>query len=122
MLLDPQYALSHAVQIAGVVLLTFLGKSVIVGGIVRAFGYVNKAPWIVGLGLAQIGEFSFVLARAGVTSGMLSKPTYDLALTSTVVTMALAPLAASLAQPLGRRFPWLSSSQGASRGAEQLPQ
>jgi CPA2 family monovalent cation:H+ antiporter-2 len=112
MLLDPRYALSHAVQIAGVVLLTFVGKSVIIGGIVRAFGYINKAPWIVGLGLAHIGEFSFVLARAGVTSGMMSKPTYDLALTSTVITMALAPLAASLAQPLGRRYPWLSESPG----------
>ena len=55
------------------------------------------APWIVGLGLSQIGEFSFVLARAGVTSGMLSKPTYDLALTCTVLTMALSPLVSSLA-------------------------
>jgi len=108
MLLDPRYALSHAGQIAAVVLLTFLAKSVIIGAIVRAFGYVNKAPWIVGLGLAHIGEFSFVLARTGFTAGMLSKPTYDLALTSTVITMGLAPLAASLAQPLGRRFPWLA--------------
>ena len=46
------------------------------------------APWIVGLGLSQVGEFSFVLARTGVGSGLLSKPTYDLALTCTIVTMA----------------------------------
>jgi CPA2 family monovalent cation:H+ antiporter-2 len=104
MLLDPAYALSHAGTIACVVLLTYLGKSVIFGGLARAFGYTNMAPWIVGLGLAQIGEFSFVLARSGVTSGLLSKPTYDLALTSTVVTMAMAPLVANLALPLGRAW------------------
>ncbi|HJZ98581.1 MAG TPA: cation:proton antiporter [Candidatus Solibacter sp.] len=104
MLLDPAYVLSHAGQIAAVVLLTFLSKSVIIGGLARAFGYVNMAPWIIGLGLAQIGEFSFVLARTGLTSGSLSKPTYDLALTCTVVTMALSPLAYNLAMPLGRAW------------------
>jgi CPA2 family monovalent cation:H+ antiporter-2 len=104
MLLDPAYAFSHAGQIVAVVFLTFLGKSVILGGLARAFGYVNMAPWIVGLGLSQIGEFSFVLARSGVTSGVLSKPTYDLALTCTVLTMALSPLATSMALPMGRAW------------------
>ena len=66
MLLDPAYAFSHAGQIAAVVFLTLLGKSADSRQCVaRAFGYVNMAPWIVGLGLSQIGEFSFVLARTG---------------------------------------------------------
>jgi CPA2 family monovalent cation:H+ antiporter-2 len=104
MLLDPAYALSHAGQIVAVVFLTFLGKALILGILARAFGYVNMAPWIVGLGLSQIGEFSFVLARAGVTSGMLSKPVYDLALTCTVLTMAFSPLATAVALPLGRSW------------------
>src|SRR5258708_37984719 len=96
---SPSASPPHAGQIASVVFLTFLGKSVILGAVARSFGYVNMAPWIVGLGLAQIGEFSFVLARSGVTSGLLSKPTYDLALTCTVLTMALSPLVANLALP-----------------------
>jgi monovalent cation:H+ antiporter-2, CPA2 family len=104
MLLDPAYALSHATQIAAVVFFTFVGKALILGMIARAFGYVNMAPWIIGLGLSQIGEFSFVLARSGITSGILSKPTYDLALTCTVLTMALSPLVANLAVPLGRSW------------------
>jgi len=104
MLLDPAFAFQHAGRIAGVVLLTFLGKSLLIGLLVRAFGYVHMAPWIIGLGLSQIGEFSFVLARTGVTSGMLSKPTYDLALTCTVLTMALSPLVSRLATPLGRAW------------------
>jgi len=102
MLLDPAYVLSHAAQIAGVVCLTFVVKSVILGGLARSFGYVNMAPWLVGLGLSEIGEFSFVLARSGIRSGMISKPTYDLALTCTVLSMALAPFVARMALPLGR--------------------
>ncbi|HVV45132.1 MAG TPA: cation:proton antiporter [Bryobacteraceae bacterium] len=104
MLLDPGYAVTHAGWIAVVVVLTFVGKSIIAGGIARAFGYVNMAPWIVGLGLSQIGEFSFVLARAGLTSGSLSRPTYNLVLTCTVLTMALSPLVSGMALPLGRAW------------------
>jgi len=116
MLFDPRYALAHATQVAAVVFLTFLGKSLIIGGLARAFGYVNMAPWIVGLGLSQIGEFSFVLARVGVGAGLISKSTYDLALTCTVVTMALSPLVSGLAFSLGRawqerRMPWRTSSK-----------
>src|SRR4051812_1726295 len=102
MLLDPGFAVQHAIAICAVVLLTFVGKSLLISILVRGFGYIHMAPWIVGLGLSQIGEFSFVLARAGVSSGMLSRPTYDLALTCTVLTMALSPLVSRLALPLGR--------------------
>lgn len=104
MLLDPRYVLAHGGRVALVVILIFLGKGLILGGVTRAFGYVNMAPWIVGLGLAQIGEFSFVLARSGVGLRLLSKATYDLALTCTVLTMALSPLVCGMALPLGRAF------------------
>jgi CPA2 family monovalent cation:H+ antiporter-2 len=104
MLLDPRYVLSHPARVAFVVLATMLGKALIIGGLARAFGYVNMAPWIVGLGLSQIGEFSFVLARAGAGSGLISQSTYDLALTCTVLTMGFSPLVSRLALPLGRAW------------------
>ena len=104
MLLDPHYALSHAGQVAAVVLVTMLGKAFIIGGLARVFGYVNMAPWITGLGLSQIGEFSFVLARVGASAGLISKSTYDLALTCTVLTMGLSPLVSRLALPMGRAW------------------
>jgi CPA2 family monovalent cation:H+ antiporter-2 len=118
MLLDPAFALHHAGRIAAVVFLTFLGKSLIIGLLVRAFGYVHMAPWIAGLGLSQIGEFSFVLARTGQTSGMLSKSTYDLALTCTVLTMALSPLVSRLALPLGRAWRGRKNSPAQSTPVE----
>ena len=120
MLLDPRFAVQHAVEIGAVVLLTFIGKSILIGLLVRGFGYVHMAPWIVGLGLSQIGEFAFVLARAGVSSGMLSRPTYELILTCTVLTMALSPLVSRFALPLGRSWVRRRPSPTASASIEPL--
>jgi CPA2 family monovalent cation:H+ antiporter-2 len=54
----------------------------------------------VGLGLAQVGEFSFLIARTGVGSGALSAEQYGMALTVTLVTMMLSPSLARLADVL----------------------
>jgi CPA2 family monovalent cation:H+ antiporter-2 len=104
MLFDPMYAMSNAATIAIVVASIFTGKALLIGGLTWAFSYRNMAPWIVGLGLSQIGEFSFVLARTGFSSGLISKGVYDLSLSCTVLTMALSPLVSGLALPLGRAW------------------
>ena len=102
MLFDPRYLAENAGLVAGTVAILIVGKALICGLVARAFGYVFSAPWLVGLGLAQIGEFSFVLARTGLASGALTKSTYDLALSCTVVSMTLSPAVLGLALPLYR--------------------
>ncbi len=104
MLFDPRYVLEHAVAVAMLVVAIVVGKSLIFGGLARSFGYGNMAPIIVGLGLSQIGEFSFVLARAGRAGGFITSDTYDLALTCTVLSMALSPLVFPGLLPLARRW------------------
>jgi CPA2 family monovalent cation:H+ antiporter-2 len=104
MLFDPAYVVEHIYEIGLVTLAIVLGKAIILGGLTRAFGYRNMAPWIVGLGLAQIGEFSFVLARSGFNSGGISKAAYDLVLTCTILTMALSPVVSSASVPLAQRW------------------
>lgn len=104
MLFDPQFAIANAGLIGASVVAIFAGKALITGLLARAFGYTNMAPWIIGLGLAQIGEFSFVLARTGFTANLLSKQAYNFALTCTVLTMALSPLVAATALPIGRAW------------------
>lgn len=91
MLFDPQYVLANTGLVATTVVAIIVVKALICGSIARLFGYRNMAPWIVGLGLSQIGEFSFVLARAGRSGGYIGPDTYDLALSCTVVSMALSP-------------------------------
>ena len=109
MLIDPAFLWERAGIIALVVLLVFVVKGLVFGGIVRAFGYGNIAPFAVGLGLFQVGEFSFVIAREGISAGAISQEVYSIVLTTAVATMALTPFATRLAPVLyGRmreRFP-----------------
>jgi monovalent cation:H+ antiporter-2, CPA2 family len=109
MLLDPTFLLENAGTVALVVLFVFALKGLIFAGTVRAFGYGNIIPFAVGLGLFQVGEFSFVIARVGLGAETISQRSYSIMLTTAVVTMALTPFAMRLA-PLvyGRwreRFP-----------------
>jgi len=109
MLIDPEFLWREAPTILLVVALVFLVKGALFAGITRGFGYGNIAPFAVGLGLFQVGEFSFVLARVGIDAGAISGRLYSIVLTTAVVTMALTPFAARLAPVVyGRwreRFP-----------------
>jgi len=109
MLLDPAFVWHHVPLVAAAVLLVFVGKGAILAGVTRVFGYVNIAPFAVGLGMFQVGEFSFLLAQAGASSGALSEKMYSTSLTVAVLTMAFTPLAARTAPVLyglwRRRFP-----------------
>lgn len=104
MLFDPRYAWEHWREIAVILILVFAAKTLVFALLARAFGYVNLAPFIIGLGLSQVGEFSFVLARSGLALNFLSQSTYNLVLTVTILTMGFAPLVASWAQPIGLRW------------------
>jgi monovalent cation:H+ antiporter-2, CPA2 family len=109
MLLDPAFLIQNAGTVALVVALVFAVKGLVFAGVVRAFGYGNIIPFAVGLGLFQVGEFSFVIARVGVEEGAISQSNYSIVLSTAVITMSLTPFAMRLAPLLyGRwreRFP-----------------
>ena len=109
MLLDPAFLLDEAATVAAVVLAVFLFKGLLFAGLTRAFGYGNIAPFAVGLGLFQVGEFSFVIARVGIGMEAISPRTYSIALTTAVITMSLTPFATRAAPILygwwRERFP-----------------
>jgi CPA2 family monovalent cation:H+ antiporter-2 len=100
MLLDPTFFIENIGVILLVVLVVSLGKSLIFAGITKAFGYGNVVPIAVGLGLFQVGEFSFVLARTGLSSSSLTPDLYSLTLSMAILTMLLTPLASKLVNPL----------------------
>jgi CPA2 family monovalent cation:H+ antiporter-2 len=102
MLFDPRYFVDNLGLVLGVVVAVVLGKALILGALTRAFGYGNMAPLIVGLGMSQVGEFSFLLSREGLRQGFLSQDVYALALTTALVTMALTPFLQGAALPLHR--------------------
>ncbi|MBF0190114.1 MAG: cation:proton antiporter [Magnetococcales bacterium] len=100
MMLDPAYLVDHFGLVAMLVVLAGLGKGAIFFGVSRLFGYGNVVPWAVGLGLFQIGEFAFVLARIGHAGGSIDKDAYALFLTVTIVTMLLTPLVSGMTSTL----------------------
>lgn len=100
MLLDPSFLISNIKTIVLLVFLVTVGKGLIFGGISILFKYGNVIPFALGLGLFQIGEFSFVLARLGLSTNSISKELYSLILNTAVITMVLTPLISSLTTPI----------------------
>jgi CPA2 family monovalent cation:H+ antiporter-2 len=93
MLIDPAVLASQAGLIALLSGVAVLGKVSIVAAIVLLFGFPARVAVLAGLGLAQVGEFSFVLARLGVDRGALPPSLFDLTLATALVTIVLtAPL------------------------------
>jgi monovalent cation:H+ antiporter-2, CPA2 family len=97
MLIDPAILINNFGLILGLVTLVMLGKSAIILGIVLKFGYSLKNAVIVSFGINQIGEFSFVLALAGLKLELLSQQTYSLLLGTTAITLVLTPLSLKVA-------------------------
>jgi len=100
MLLDLKFLWENLATVLFILILVAVGKSLIFGTLTRLFGYVNVAPLALALTMFQIGEFSFVLARLGVSTHSISADVYSLILTTTVGTMVLTPFAARTVAPI----------------------
>lgn len=104
MLLDPSFFISHFQSVFLLILLVMVGKGVMFGVLSRFFGYRNVIPLAVGLGLFQVGEFSFVLARVGLKTNSIDAELYSLILTTAVFTMFLTPFISNLTAPIYSRI------------------
>jgi CPA2 family monovalent cation:H+ antiporter-2 len=110
MLIDPVFLWNNLELILGLVALVFVGKFLIITPLVKLFRYPLKTALIAGLGLAQIGEFSFVLASEGQALGLVSRRVYLLILGTTAVTLILTPFVLRLVPFLfnfAESMPWL---------------
>lgn len=106
MLMDLGYMTSHCLTIAGAVALIFAIKTAAAVGAVLLIGTSLRTSLHAGLGLAQVGEFSFVLAAEGKGSGLLPGDAYQLFLAASVVTMILTPFVLRVAPGVSA---WLTS-------------
>ncbi len=117
MLIDPIFLWNNLELILELVCLVFLGKFLIITPLVRVFGYPLKTAIIAGLGLAQIGEFSFVLASEGQALGLVSRRVYLLILGTTAVTLVVTPFVLQLIPQL---FKWAEKMPLLKRYFEQM--
>ncbi|MDH4321261.1 MAG: cation:proton antiporter [Desulfobulbaceae bacterium] len=100
MLLDLQFMVGHWREIMILGFVVSVGKGTIFAVLARLFGYANIVPLAVGLGLFQVGEFSFVLARMGLETKAFGNDLYSLVLATSVISMAATPFLSALAAPL----------------------
>lgn len=102
MLFDPHFFVAHAPTVFILTLAVVAMKSTMIFGIMRVFGYSGGLAWTVGLGLAQVGEFAFVLAKIGRQVGNLSQESFSLVIAVTVLSMVATPALFWVGEKLSR--------------------
>jgi CPA2 family monovalent cation:H+ antiporter-2 len=115
-LMDPNSVLDNLPLLGAMLTLIVLGKLVIRAGIVHAFGYPLSTGLLVGAGMAQIGEFSYVLVHVARDTNQVGADVYN-------ATLAASLLSILINAPLVRHAPrWLSAlSLMESRSAASSP-
>jgi CPA2 family monovalent cation:H+ antiporter-2 len=107
MLFDPAVLVERPLQVLGAVLIILIGKSLAALAIVLAFRYPARTALIVAASLAQIGEFSFILAGLGVALNLLPPEGHSLVLAGALLSITANPLIFAAATGLER---WVRAS------------
>jgi monovalent cation:H+ antiporter-2, CPA2 family len=100
MLFDPSVLIREPLHVITVLLIIMLGKSIAAFGIVLLLGYPASTAVLVSASLAQIGEFSFILAGLGLALGLLPPEGKDLILAGALLSITLNPLTFPLVKPI----------------------
>lgn len=104
LLLNPAVLMTYAFPIIVITLALVLGKIISCSLGTFAAGNTGKTSLQVGMGLAQIGEFSFIIATLGLTLNVTSDFLYPIAVAVSAVTTLLTPYLIKLANPLSERI------------------
>ncbi len=119
MLFDPTVLIREPLMIIGVLALIMLGKALIAFCVVLLLRYPASIGFAVAAGLAQIGEFSFILAGLGVSLGLLTREGQDLILAGAILSITLNPLAFYATEKLENwafvRWPFLANKYGVAK-------
>jgi CPA2 family monovalent cation:H+ antiporter-2 len=116
MLFDPHVLVNDPLGVLSVLCIIMLGKSMLAFTLVKLFRYPLNTALTVSVGLAQIGEFSFILAGLGIQLGLLPKEGLNLILAGSLISIALNPLVFYAVEPLQR---WIRSRSSFARFLEQ---
>lgn len=91
MLVDPGFVAASWPLILLVLLLIVVAKGLVVSGLAALFGSSQRTAVLVGVTMAQCGEFSFLLARLGRDTSALNSDAFNLILSGAAVSIVLAP-------------------------------
>jgi CPA2 family monovalent cation:H+ antiporter-2 len=116
MLFEPRVLVQSPVKLLLVLAIVMVGKTVAAIVLVLMFRYPLNTALTVGASLAQIGEFSFILAGLGVSLGLLSAEGQSLILAGALISISLNPLAFAAVEPAQR---WIRARSHLARRFER---
>jgi len=102
MLFDPRILIQQPFEILAVVAIILVGKSLAAFGIVLLFRYSIHTALTISASLAQIGEFSFILAALGVSLGLMPPEAHSLVVAGALLSITLNPFVFGLVEPTWR--------------------
>jgi monovalent cation:H+ antiporter-2, CPA2 family len=117
MLFEPAILLEQPWRVLAVCAIIIFGKSIAAFLLVLALRYPFKTALTVSASLAQIGEFSFILAALGLSLGLMPHDGQSLILAGAIISIALNPLVFGTVKPLQR---WLDGTGLAARLTRQF--
>ncbi len=116
MLFDPAMLVREPVHILVVVAIIMIGKTLAAFLLVLAFRYPLNTALTVSASLAQIGEFSFILASLGVSLNLLPLEGQSIILAGALISIALNPLMFNAIEPVQR---WIRARSDVARAMER---
>ncbi len=118
MLFDPAVVMREPLAVVAVAAIIIFGKTIAAVGLVLLFRYPLNTALLVGASLAQIGEFSFILAGLGVKYHLLSMEGQSLILAGALISIALNPALFAAIEPAQR---WIRARSELARKLERRP-
>jgi len=120
MLFDVRTVIGAPFTVFGAILVVIVVKTLITTGASIALGQSLRIAIVAGLALAQIGEFSFVLSKVGLSAGLLDVAHYQLFLAVAVGTMTITPVLLAAAPRIAAALEGISPARFASGRAAPL--
>ena len=115
MLFDPQIVVDQPLQLLGTTLIVMVGNPLVAAALVLMFRYPLNTAITVGVSLAQIGEFSFILAALGMSHGLLPAEAQSLLVAAALISISANPLLFAAAQPA---LDWVRARSALARRLE----
>jgi monovalent cation:H+ antiporter-2, CPA2 family len=116
MLFEPSVLWNHPGKVLAVLAIILVGKTLAAIALVLAFRYPLNTALTVGISLAQIGEFSFILAGLGVSLNLLSTEGHSLVLAGALISIAMNSLLFSSLEPVQK---WIRQRSELARKLDQ---
>lgn len=121
LLLDLHFFIDNWITIITITIILIFLKSIIIGMVSFVLGYPFRIAFRSGLILAQIGEFSFILAKMGLSNKLIDNHFYQIFLAVAILSMSVTPIFIIFSKPITNLFAKLPMPSIIRKGLKKLP-